>query len=119
MKWGGEQVPFESSDLKEIYKHQWKQVQVLSNIFWRHWKTEYLQSLQQRRKWEHQKQNVEEGDLVLLKNAGAHRNDWPIGLVTRTFLCQSDELVRSVEVRVIKDKEPVTYVRPITDLVPL
>jgi hypothetical protein len=118
MKCGQQQVPCDSSDLKDIYLQQWKHVQVLSNFFWKHWKTEYLQSLQQRRKWESKKPNLKEGDLVLLKDAGAHRNDWPIGFVNRTFP-SGDGLVRSVEVRVVGDRGPTTFVRPITDLVPL
>lgn len=101
----------------EIYRHQWKHVQVLSNIFWKQRKEEYLQSLQQRRKWQVEKPNVNEGDLVLMKDAGTHRNVWPIGLVTRVFPSAKDTLVRSVEVRIIKDQEPVHYVRPISELV--
>jgi hypothetical protein len=118
MKFDIDQVPLDSADIKDIYKSQWKHVQHLSDIFWKRWKGEYLQSLQQRKKWQTVQMNVEEGSLVLLRDPGTQRNDWPIGVVVRSF--QSDDsLVRSVEVRVMKDHKPVTYVRPITELVPL
>ncbi|XP_070206448.1 uncharacterized protein [Littorina saxatilis] len=116
MKCGQDQIPCDSSDLKEAYKHQWKHVQVLSNTFW---KQEYLQSLQQRRSWKSEEENIEEGDLVLLKDAETHRNYWPVGLVIRTFPSDSDTLVLSAEILVIKNQEPVNYTRPITELVPL
>lgn len=109
----------DSTDIRETYKQQWKHVQVLSNVFWKRWQEDYLQSLQQRRKWENQTPSLQKGDLVLLRDAGLHRNHWPIGLVTRTFSNECDTLVRSVEVRVMRDQKPVTYIRPITELVPL
>jgi hypothetical protein len=117
MKTGQDCNPFESCDLKDTYKNYWKHVQVLSNTFWKRWRNDYLQSLQQRRKWENQVPNLKEGDLVLLKDNAAYRNDWPLGLVTRTFPSDHDALVRSVEVRVMKDKKPVCYIRPVSELV--
>ena len=35
-----------SMDIKDIYRSQWKHVQVLADIFWKKWKSTYLQSLQ-------------------------------------------------------------------------
>ena len=119
MKCNQDQVPCHSTDIRETYKHQWKHVQILSNVFWKHWKNEYLQSLQQRRKWQTEQPNLKEGDLVLIRDSETRRCNWPIGVVVRTFPSDSDTLVRSVEVRMIKDQVPVTYVRPITELVPL
>ncbi|XP_070196629.1 uncharacterized protein [Littorina saxatilis] len=121
MKGEEEQIPLEMSNLnlKEMYKSQWKHVQVLSNIFWNRWKAEYLQSLQERQKWQHVETNFKEGDIVLLCDSGSHRNNWPVGLIVRAFRSNSDSLVRSAEVRIIKDNQPVTYVRPITQLVRL
>ena len=37
-------------DSKDLYRAQWKRVQILADMFWRKWKTEFLQQLQPRRK---------------------------------------------------------------------
>jgi hypothetical protein len=118
-KTGADHVPSDSVDIKETYKHQWKHVQILANIFWKLWKNEYLQSLQQRHKWQSVRENVAEGDLVLVKDCGLHRSDWFTGIVSRVFPSDSDSLVRSAEVRVVKDNQSLTYVRPVNGLIPL
>lgn len=48
------------------------------------------------------------GDLVLVKNETPH-NEWPVGVVRRTFECQ-DELVRKVELAVVKDGKQLCVV---------
>ena len=44
------------------------------------------------------------------------RNQWPTGVVERVFP-SSDGLVRKASVRVMKENVPVTYIRPITQLI--
>ena len=41
--------------------------------------------------------NLQEGDIVLIKDVASHRNDWPLGCAVRTFP-GDDGLVRKVEV---------------------
>lgn len=53
-----------SKDLKS----QWQQVQVLADLFWKRWKSEFLHLLQQRRIWTKEEVNVSVGDVVLLKD---------------------------------------------------
>ncbi|KAI4871708.1 hypothetical protein NFI96_005782 [Prochilodus magdalenae] len=74
-------------DFKEsdIHRQQWRQVQHLANIFWSRWKREYLATLQNRSKWQEEHQNLKEGDLVLLKDTQAKRNEWPMALVTKAI----------------------------------
>ena len=116
---GGECQPLpDFIDNKDTYNKLWKQVQVLANIFWKRWSQEYLSLLQSRPKWTDEVENLEPDSLVLLKDS-TPRCDWPIGLVTRTFPSESDNLVRSVEVKTVVDGDPRLYVRPITDLIPL
>ncbi|XP_056012635.1 uncharacterized protein LOC130052239 [Ostrea edulis] len=55
-------------DIRDIYKEQWKQVQVLSDLFWQQWKTHYLQNLQSRRKWTSEKMNLKVGDVIVIKD---------------------------------------------------
>ncbi|XP_061185011.1 uncharacterized protein LOC133193026 [Saccostrea echinata] len=107
---------FKHLSVREIYTSQWKFVQCLAETFWRRWKSEYLQSLQVRRKWKHTVKNIRVGDIILLKDNEAQRNHWPTGLVERVFP-SDDGLVRKLEVRIMKDGQLRTYVRPISEIV--
>ena len=64
---------FTSADLYS--RRRWRRVQHLVNEFWTRWRSEYLQSLQQRRKWQADRRNFTIGDVVLLKDDATHRND--------------------------------------------
>lgn len=86
---------------KDLYKQQWRQVQSLADQFWTRWKREYLQTLQVRHKWQESCPNIEVGDIVLLRDIKAARNDWPMALVTCTFP-SDDGRVRKVELKVTK-----------------
>lgn len=79
-------------DVRNMYTSQWKIVQILANRFWDCWRKEYLQSLQQRRKWTDTKPNVQEGDVVLMKDVEQHRNFWPLCRIKRVFSSE-DNLV--------------------------
>ncbi|KAI7789378.1 hypothetical protein IRJ41_019889 [Triplophysa rosa] len=102
----------------QLYSQQWKQVQCLADTFWKRWKGEYLSTLQSHRKWTKDKPNVKEGDVVLLKDSQAHRNEWPMGLVIKT-IPSSDKRVRKVEVRVVKDGTAKVFLRPVSETVVL
>ena len=110
--------PFESVDLKEMYKSSWQHIQVLANQFWKRWQQDYLCNLQLRRKWTESKENVKVDDVVLLKDADTVRYEWPIGVVMRTF-SGKDGKVRQLELRVVKNGKLVVFVRPITEIVHL
>nr|XP_054601538.1 uncharacterized protein LOC129164687 [Nothobranchius furzeri] len=103
-------------DLKDLYRSQWKQVQGLADSFWKRWRQEYLATLQPGRKWQAEQTNLQVGDLVLLKDKQAKRNEWPTGLIVNTFPGQ-DSKVRKVEVRVVKGGSPRVYLRPATEVV--
>ena len=60
----------------------WRRVQYLETQFWIRWRREYFQSMQTRTKWVEPKRNLRTGDVVLVKEEGAYRNDWPIGRVS-------------------------------------
>lgn len=60
--------------------------------------------------------NIKPGDVVLLKDAPLHRNDWPIGLITRVYPSE-DDLVRKCEVRVVRNNKSQTFDRPISQVV--
>ena len=51
----------------DVYlRRRWKLVQYLSNVFWSRWRKEYVQSLQERAKWNSPRRYLERGDLVLI-----------------------------------------------------
>ncbi|KAI4905881.1 hypothetical protein NFI96_001270 [Prochilodus magdalenae] len=44
-----------------------------------------LLTQKRRRKWEKEKRNLKEGDVILLKNDQLLRNDWPMDVIVKTF----------------------------------
>ena len=103
-------------DPKDLYRKEWKRVQVLAEMFWQRWRTEYLQTLQQRRKWLQPRRNLCEGDIVLVRDKQAVRNKWPLGIIQKA-LPSSDGLVRKCEVRVVRDGQQTVFTRPSVELV--
>ncbi|KAK3098915.1 hypothetical protein FSP39_024266 [Pinctada imbricata] len=103
-------------DMKDMYKKQWKRVQVLAEMFWTRWKDQYLQSLQNRRKWQIPKRNFCSEDVVLVRDKQSARNNWPVGIVQETY-AGHDGLVRKVNVRVVNDGHISTFTRPVVELV--
>ncbi|KAL2089355.1 hypothetical protein ACEWY4_014043 [Coilia grayii] len=101
---------------KDLYKRQWMQVQSMANRFWSRWRAEYLQSLQPRRKWQDEQRNIGVGDLVLLRDAQAVRNEWPMAIITAVFPGQ-DGKVRKVELKVAKEGATKKFLRPVSEIV--
>lgn len=102
--------------LKDIYKQEWKRVQVLANNFWKRWRVEYLQQLQPRKKWDIDQRDLAEGDLVLVKDTEVARNHWPYGVVEEVHRSK-DGKVRKLSVRMRRDGKNVVLLRPISELV--
>ena len=84
---------------------------MLGSFFWRHFTKEYLPSLTERKKWKEKKQNLKEGDVVLVAEPNQPRGVWPLGRILYTHPGQ-DGLVRTVTVRTQHGE----YKRPITKL---
>ncbi|XP_038063156.1 uncharacterized protein LOC119733862 [Patiria miniata] len=102
------QLPPVVNQETDVYaRRRWRQVQYLSDVFWRRWVKEYLPQLQERHKWVRPQPNVGVGDLVLVVDTSVPRNLWPLGRVVRTM-----PDVRSVEVKTNTN----VYRRPITEL---
>ncbi|CAG2209609.1 unnamed protein product [Mytilus edulis] len=60
--------------------------------------------------------NVSLGDVVLVRDKELSRNSWPLGIVTKV-MPSDDGLVRKVELRMIIDGNPKTFLRPISEVV--
>ena len=52
---------------KDMLRSQWKHVQVLAEEFWQKWRSEYLHSLQPRKKWKSDTQNLTVGQRLRKK----------------------------------------------------
>jgi hypothetical protein len=51
----------------------------IAEQFWMRWRKEYIQNLQPRRKWLHQKPSLKTGDVVLVRNSDEEKSlaNWP------------------------------------------
>lgn len=87
---------FERSD--SYAKRRWRQVQYISDLFWKRWVREYLPLLQKRQKWNKEHRNLTVGDIVIIADSTAPRGSWVLGRVIETFP-DSRGLVRSVKVQ--------------------
>ena len=93
---------FDQSNLRK----KWRQIEYLSNIFWRRWVKEYLPLLQRRTKWLTATRDLQEGDIVMLVDYTLPRNQWLLGRVLEA-LKSGDGKVRAVKV---KTKNAITKV---------
>lgn len=73
-------------DKNDCYaRKRWKQIQYLSDQFWRRWTQEYLPTLQMRQKWNYKKENLKVDDLVLVVDNLVPRGKWLTGRVIETI----------------------------------
>ena len=101
----------------DVYaRRRWRRVQYLTDQFWIRWRCEYLQNIQTRTKWEEPKRNLHAGDVVLVKEEGAYRNDWPMGRVTEAIR-SDDGQVRKAQVEMFREGKKKTFLRPIKELI--
>ena len=82
---------FQRSDL--YCRKRWRRTQHLINEFWKRWRSEYLQNLQVRSKWNIAKRNISVGDIVLPKEHNLPRNSWRLCRVDQVTT-DEDGLVR-------------------------
>eukprot|EP00063_Salmo_salar_P064092 XP_014038927.1 PREDICTED: uncharacterized protein LOC106592141 [Salmo salar] len=74
---------FQRSDLYS--RRRWKQVQYITDLFWKRWIREYLPLMQERNKWNKTKRNFSPGDLVVIVDDTAPRNSWLMGHVVEAL----------------------------------
>ena len=101
--------PFTDTCPKDNYvRRRWRQVQYLSDVFWRRWLREYLPLLQERQQWEIRRRDLGVGDVVLVLDEKSARGSWPMGRVVEVIK-SSDGRVRSINLRTEKG----IYHRPV------
>lgn len=100
-------VLFEQADVYAL--RHWRQVQYMSNFFWKQGVKEYLPGLHERQKWNRAQRNFMPGDVVILVDEMSPRNSWITARVLDTVL-DKNGLVCTVR---IKTKSSILD-RPIT-----
>lgn len=100
---------FEPHDL--YVKRRWRQVQYLSDLFWKRWVREYLPLLQQRQKWNEKRRSLKAGDIVVIMDTSAPRGSWPLARVLEVFY-DKQGLVRFVRLQA----KSTIIERPVTKL---
>lgn len=106
-------VPGKFAEADLYARKRWKQVQYLAGAFWQRWKNEYLATLQTRSKWHGPKQDLEEDDVVMVRDDLVPRPEWKIVRV-KTVHHGRDNRVRRVTLRTTVGK---TMERAVTALV--
>ena len=76
-------IVFEERD-KPLYFNSWKEVQIVSNRFWRRLLKEYVRTLDPRQKWNKATPSLEVNDIVWLLQDFTPRGIWPLGKITAT-----------------------------------
>lgn len=100
----------------------WRRVQHISDECWRRWRKEVLSTIQCRQKWNAIRKNCKVGDVVILQEAAAEQNSWPI-VKTVTTNADRNGFVRSVKLMLdtpgTTDMALQYLVRPVMTLVML
>lgn len=98
-------------DVSENRLSRWQRVRQITERFWKLWKNDYVNTLQQRVKWKKTKPPIKIGQMILLRNSTLPPCKWELGRVTR---CHpgSDGLIRVVTVKTATSE----YKRPIVKL---
>ena len=107
---------FTEADHLSYGSKRWRRVQILSDEFFKRWREEYVSKLTEKSKWLRKKRCPKEGDIFLIKEDLAKRNDWPIGRVIKIHPSK-DGLIRSVTLRLSSNGRERILIRPITKLV--
>ena len=87
---------FERHDM--YLRKRWRRVQHLAGLFWTRWRNEYILTLQPRQKLTRPQRNLQQGDVVILRDDSSPRFKWPIAHVLSTNPDSKGD-VRSVKLK--------------------
>lgn len=76
----------------------WKERQKMLNDFWKRWENEYLTTLTERKKWRKEKENVQIGQIVLLKAENFPPAQWGLARIIEVYK-DKEGIVRNVKVK--------------------
>ncbi|CAG9087799.1 unnamed protein product [Plutella xylostella] len=77
---------------------RWQLIQRMTQDFWRRWQNEYLNTLQQRYKWQERVPAPKIGDIVVIKQDDLPPTKWLLGIIKNVHP-GADNLVRVVTVQ--------------------
>jgi hypothetical protein len=89
---------------------RWQTYQQQLQQYWQRWSSDYLQSLQQRQRWQRASPNLQPGDMVLLKEDNTTPLHWPSAVITETHPGK-DGSVRVVTLRTSKGTLKVSLIK--------
>ncbi|GFW79874.1 integrase catalytic domain-containing protein [Trichonephila clavipes] len=92
------------------HRDRWELLQNIKRGFWKKWSSEFISSLQPRKKWQDAQPNLKEDDIVLIKEEGPS-GTWPMARVLQVHP-GNDGLVR---VATVKTQDSV-FKRPVHKL---
>ncbi|GFW63656.1 integrase catalytic domain-containing protein [Trichonephila clavipes] len=92
------------------HRDRWELLQNIKRGFWKKWSSEFISSLQPRKKWQGAQPNLKEDDIVLIKEEGPP-GTWPMARVLQVHP-GNDGLVR---VATVKTQDSV-FKRPVHKL---
>lgn len=92
-------------------KKQWRIAQSLADLYWRRWVQEYRPTLVRRQKWHDHTKPIQKGDVVIIVDEKAPRNEWLMGRIEETYP-GNDGIIRVVKVKTNKG----CYTRPVSKL---
>ncbi|GFS73653.1 DUF5641 domain-containing protein [Trichonephila clavipes] len=76
--------PEHTNDDKLSLRSHWDIVQKMKLNFWRKWKIDYLNNLQNRTKWKSPNNNFKVGEIVIIKEDNIPPATWPLGKLIET-----------------------------------
>ncbi|GFX98928.1 hypothetical protein TNCV_4301041 [Trichonephila clavipes] len=79
------------------HRDRWELLQNIKRGFWKKWSSEFISSLQPRKKWQDSQPNLKEDDIVLIKEEGPP-GTWPMARVLQVHP-GNDGLVRVATVK--------------------
>lgn len=96
------------NDENLVGRKLWIERQKMLTHFWQRWQNEYLTTLQERKKWRREKENMKVGQLVLIRDENLPPAQWKLGRIAE-IVPGRDGLVRNVLVKTAKGefKRPV------------
>ncbi|GFT03700.1 DUF5641 domain-containing protein [Trichonephila clavipes] len=80
----------------------WQRITKSVQTIWKRWSLSYLNSLQQRKKWIVNKENLKLGDMVLIREENLPPCKWLLGRVVKIYMGK-DKKVRVVDIKTGKE----------------
>ncbi|CAB0040422.1 unnamed protein product [Trichogramma brassicae] len=103
--------PYDPEEKRTHLTSRWRLLRSMRDMFWTRWRKEVPNQFQQRYKWLDPRPNLQEGDMVLIRDDLSPPSEWPFGRVVKTHP-GADGLVRVATIRTAQS----TFTRPVVKL---